>query len=497
MKTAIKLSLLLIVLLSACRKPENYFQGTTKLHFSVDTLVFDTVFTTVGTITKRIKVYNTLKEDLRIDHIKLAGDGDSPYRLNIDGLQSNTANDVILRAEDSLHIFVEATIDPNNANDPLIHTDSIVFSTNGFVQDVDLVAWGQDANFYYNNTFVEFINEDSEAENDTLYYYSITENTVWTNDKPHVIYGLVIVEEGATLEVEPGTNVYLHKNANLVIGELWKTTNSPSSLIMEGVLSEPILVTSDRLDEYYGDIPGQWGRIWLTGNSNNNSIKHATIKNGTVGLRVDTVASNFNPNLRLENSIIANNSSYGLFAYSSRIEVSNCQFSDNGAHDIYLFAGGDYRFSHCTFANYSPSHQSPSLRMSNFYEDLDGNEQLRPMVKADFENCIVYGKIQSEIGIEVSENAEFNYKFNNCLLKIKESNFDLSNSAHFINNVYNEDPRFIQTMAGWEYDYQLDTLSAAQNIAATNIASQYPYDLLGNSRLNDLGPDIGAYERIE
>lgn len=497
MKTAIKLSLVLIILLSACRKPENYFQGAAKLSFSVDTLVFDTVFTTVGSITKRIKVYNTLKEDLLIDNIKLAGDGNSPYRLNIDGLQSNTAHDLVLRAEDSLHIFVEATIDPNNTDDPLIHTDSIVFSINGSIQDVDLVAWGQDAHFYYNNSFVEFINDDPDADNDTLYYYRITENTTWTNDKPHVIYGLVIVENGATLEIEAGTNIHLHKNANLVIGELWQTTNNPSSLIMDGVLEEPILVTSDRLDDYYSDIPGQWGRLWLTGNSANNSIKYATIKNGTIGLQVDTVASEFNPNLRLENAIIANHSSYGVFAYSSRIEAFNCQFSDNGAHDLFLFAGGDYRFSHCTFANYSTSHQAPSLRMSNFYEDIDGNEQLRPMENADFENCIIYGRIQSEIEIEESENTTFNYKFNNCLLKIKESNYDLSNSAHFVNNIYNEDPRFVQTMSAWEYNYQLDTLSAAQNNAAANIANQYPYDILGTYRFNDQGPDIGAYERIE
>ena len=30
-----------------------------------------------------------------------------------------------------------------------------------------------------------------------------------------------------------------------------------------------------------------------------------------------------------------------------------------------------------------------------------------------------------------------------------------------------------------------------------SIAEQYPLDLNGNSRLGPLGPDIGAYERIE
>jgi len=490
MKAFFRTSLLILILLSACRKPDTYFQGTAKLRFSVDTLVFDTVFTTVGSVTKRIKVYNDLEEDLQIDEIKLAGIGDTPYRLNIDGLQSDIAKDVTLRSKDSLHIFVETTIDPNNTNAPLIHTDSITFLTNGNLQDVDLVAWGQDAHFYYSNSYIVLESEDPEIPNDTVFLYSITEATTWTNDKPHVIYGNVIVRKGGTLNILAGSQVYLHHNANIIVLE-------ESSLKILGDVANPVLVASDRLDEYYRDLPGQWGRIWLAGGSLDNHIKHATIKNGFIGLHVDTVANNFEPTLKLENTIVANHSSYGIFAYSSKIEASNCQINDNGAHDLYLFAGGDYRFSHCTFANYGSGHQAPSIRMSNYYEDTNENEQLRPMERADFENCIIYGKIESELGIEESENAIFNYKFNNCLMKLKESDFELANSAHFTNNTYNEEPEFIQTMDAYEYNYELDTLSPAQNSAAVNIALQFPYDLLGNSRLSDNGPDIGAYERIE
>lgn len=500
MKNFFQISLFILIFLSACRKPETYFQGNTSLRFSVDTLVFDTVFTSVGSITKRIKVFNDLNEDLLINEIKLAGTGNSPYRLNIDGLQSDIAKDVILRANDSLHIFVEATIDPNNSNEPLIHTDSITFITNGFLQDVNLVAWGQDANFYYSNAYVVFVNDDPEIENDTLYYFSISEPTVWNNDKPHVIYGLVVIENGASLEIMEGTEVYLHHNSNIVVGELWYRPNDvpiKSSLKVLGNNSNRVLFTSDRLDEYYRDIPGQWGRIWLTANSSQNLIQNATIKNGTIGLHVDTIANVNEPSLRLENTIISNHSSYGILAYSSKVEAYNCQINDNGAHDVFLFAGGDYRFSHCTFANYNPMHQAPSIRMSNYYEDVNGNEQLRPMERAEFENCIIYGKIESELGIEETDNTTFNYRFNNCLIKLKESDYETSNTTHFTNNIFNENPEFVQTMDFFEYNYELDTLSAAQNSAASNIALQFPYDLNGNSRLSDNGPDIGAYERIE
>jgi hypothetical protein len=35
---------------------------------------------------------------------------------------------------------------------------------------------------------------------------------------------------------------------------------------------------SDRLQPEYADVPGQWGTIWLTNGSTNNTINHLTIK---------------------------------------------------------------------------------------------------------------------------------------------------------------------------------------------------------------------------
>ena len=43
-----------------------------------------------------------------------------------------------------MYIFVEATLDPNIDPDILRIQDSITFSVNGNLQDIDLVAWGQD-----------------------------------------------------------------------------------------------------------------------------------------------------------------------------------------------------------------------------------------------------------------------------------------------------------------------------------------------------------------
>ena len=55
------------------------------LTFSVDTIVFDTVFTTVGSTTKQFKIYNPSSKSIQIDEIELMGGDQSPFRLNVDG----------------------------------------------------------------------------------------------------------------------------------------------------------------------------------------------------------------------------------------------------------------------------------------------------------------------------------------------------------------------------------------------------------------------------
>ncbi len=82
-------------------------------------------------------------------------------------------------------------------------------------------------------------------------------------------------------------------------------------------------------------------------------------------------------------------------------------------------------------------------------------------------------------------------------MKLKESDYNLSNTSYFENNIFNESPEFIQTMSAYEYNYELDSLSAAQNRGALSTAYQFRKDFYGNSRFSDEGPDIGAYERIE
>ncbi|HRB41141.1 MAG TPA: hypothetical protein PKX86_10610, partial [Bacteroidia bacterium] len=114
--------LLLFVVLIACRKDQLLTDSSAKLNFSEDTVLFDTVFASIGSTTQYLLVYNDHNRPIKISSIKLAGGSSSPFRMNVDGVAANSLNDVEIRAKDSLWIFIEVTIDPTSDQTPFIVT---------------------------------------------------------------------------------------------------------------------------------------------------------------------------------------------------------------------------------------------------------------------------------------------------------------------------------------------------------------------------------------
>ena len=170
---------------TSCRKDIGQSDGA--LEFSVDTVIFDTVFTTIGSVTRRFMIYNRDSRPVPISSAILAGGNDSKYRINIDGMSGVAFSDIEIPGDDSLFAFVEVTLDPNNQLDPAMVTDSVVFNTNGVQQDVDLVACGWDAHFIYPTNFSPSLGAFSVVNCDTT----------WTSEKPIVIYGLAAVDSPA------------------------------------------------------------------------------------------------------------------------------------------------------------------------------------------------------------------------------------------------------------------------------------------------------------
>ncbi len=254
----------LFQLFISCEKEDLNTSTTAKLEFSEDTILFDTIFTTIGSSTKRFTVKNPYNKSIEINSIYLAGGVSSPYRLNIDGHAGDRLENVELKEKDSLYIFVEITVDPNNSNLPMVVKDSIIFSFNNTQQDIDLIAWGQDVNL---------INGE------------VIGTETWINNKPYLIYNSMLVDTNSVLTIEPGVILYFHKDSRLYVA---------GTIVSNGTYESPILFQGDRLENDYEDIPGQWDGIWLMAGSKDNIFNFTEIKNAIIGIQVDTLANSPN-----------------------------------------------------------------------------------------------------------------------------------------------------------------------------------------------------------
>ena len=202
------------LLLNSCTKVPYSTDTSHMLDFSKDTILFDTVFTTIGSVTHYFTVRNPHDDALLIDEISLEGMSSSAYRINVDGagVDENGApitivEDVTILGGDSIFVFVEVTVDPDNSLSPFIEEDSIKFVTNTNEQYVNLLAWGRNAYFHHQpgNWANSYDNEDN----------ILSPNETWQSDKPHVIYGQLLVDQDYVLTIDEGAEIYVHDGSGI------------------------------------------------------------------------------------------------------------------------------------------------------------------------------------------------------------------------------------------------------------------------------------------
>jgi hypothetical protein len=203
------------------------------------------------------------------------------------------------------------------------------------------------------------------------------------------------------------------------------------------------------------------------------------------------------PKVLLKNSILHNVSGDLIAGKNFRIEASNCLLT-NAKGAIVHMIGGSGKFSHCTLANYYEFavRQSPALVLQNLVE-TDKGLIFYPVEEAIFENCIISGSLApNEIRLiyehkDEPVDAPFVHLFNHCLLGVNGED-----DENFIENIWNKKPEFINlnTKKDFVYNFRLDSLSVARNYGDRNVASRFPDDIDGHSRLMDDGPDLGCYE---
>jgi len=472
---------LLALLLSFCR--EDYFSAdpTHKLAFSTDTLSFDTVFTAVGSTTNGFLIFNKQKQKLNVSSIRLGGGSSSPFRMNVDGISGKEINDLEIWANDSLYIFVEVTIDPNDLLTPFIVEDSIMFETNGNLQKVMLRAWGQNAHFFGPGTPNGF-------------RVGVTADTTWTNDKPYVIYGRIEVDSLRRLTIQPGCRIHLHNGALLLVNGSLHVNGGTDT-------TQQVTFTGTRLERYYDGVPGQWGGIYFLSASYDNVITGAVIKNAFFGVRVDSVSVNGKPNLIIGNSIIRDIYDSGIIGLSTGIVGYNTLIYNCGRHNVQLEYGGQYTFVHCTFANFSNvfiNHRTPILRIGNYFP-INNNISIFPYTISNFTNCIVYGSEKEEIKLDdglTGGDANFVTNLSRCLVKTERTATDPIFTDCILNPALN-DTLFVNA---FKRDFRLNNESLCINAGLSDFQLDLGFttislqtDLLGNSR-NDGAWDIGCYE---
>ena len=324
--------------LSSCRPADESFEKQpAAVQTSTDTLLFDTVFTELRTVTRNFWVYNRNSGAVNLT-VRLVGGSSSPFSIVANG-QRQPLTELFVRGNDSILVLAEATIDPVNDNLPVIVEDEILLQVQGAADaKVALVAYGQDAN--YIRTSEIGCNEIWRAGKP----YIIMNNRVelFTNAQGEISYGTgTMVPDGCTLTIEDSAKVHFYNGAGLYFRN--------SNLVVNGHSTQhPVLFTSVRSDDFYELLPGQWGSIYALGDANIN-MQYAVIENGTFGLQSEPIDAN-TPTLLIDKTIIRQMSGLAIFCFNSTLQVTNSLLYDCASGQVAGLEGGSYSLFYNTLA---------------------------------------------------------------------------------------------------------------------------------------------------
>ena len=446
--------------LISCKK-DAYIGGNAFLEVSSDSVFFDTVFASTGSVTKQIRVINNNDQKLLISDITLMGGKNSTFILNINGSPGPSASNLTLDANDSIYLFISVYINPSVQPQAFILQDSIRIRYNGEQTFIQLSAWGQNAHFLNNET---------------------TEGNVsWSNDLPYVISGGLRVDSNSILTILAGCRIYFHANAPMLVDGTLRVMGGAAD-------SQRVYFNDDRLDEPYASWPG----IYFRNTSVNNELQYAVLRNGDQTLVVESPSLNASPKLILNQCIIDNSLDVGIMGIQSSINATNCLISNCG-QNIVIAAGGTYQFIQCTVASFSNpvlQHLQPVLTVSN--SGTVGSQLLTGDLQAIFSNCIFWGdtstNVPDEAQVSREGNTVFQVLFDHVILKQQYYPDNIDSIALLLNT----DPLFLQIDNQQRlYDFHLQAGSPAVGQGKDDGIG---VDLDGN--LRPVGnQDLGCYER--
>lgn len=480
------LCMLVVLLHNACFEEEFTTAGDVRLDFSTDTLRFDTVFTEVGSATRALRVYNPHDLAVRISKVYLEN-VTSFFRINVDGQAGPAVENVEIRANDSIWIFAEVTVDPDQplSKSPFVIEEQLYLEINGNVQKVLLEAWGQNAN-YFPNRF---------HQNRVSVLSCNLGEEVWNDPRPYVIYGTLLIDS-CTLVWPAGTRIYVHggiaDNQLGTYNDGILYTLPRGRIHSAGTVEDPVIVQDDRIEE---DYTGLWGGIHLGPQSGTHRFFNTIVRNAVTAIAVDSLGS-----VELENVQLHGTAGSGLFARHAEVTARNSLFYDNGAAGVALTFGGDYQLDYCTIASYR--NDGAGLILNNWYctDPLCQEAIFVNTLDARIRNCIIAGSAPDELLLSDATrddpDGRFNVSLQNCIVKIDDL-LDPDGYPEFFESLCTDCLEFMFSdtlfVDAGEFDFHLDTLSIAEQQAIP--LPGIPMDLEGNLR-DEQSPDIGCFEYV-
>ncbi len=456
--------LMLMAALPSCIEDGFTTSSSDVLAFNKDTVAFDTVITLQGSATKQMVVYNRSPKQINISSIKVAGlTSRGHFHLNVDGVRGDEFQNVEIRGNDSIFIFIEAYLDEMEKDEPTLLEDELVFVTNGMTQRVLLSAWGQD---------VVRINGDT-----------ISSNTRFTANRPYLIYDTLFVDKDATLTLDAGTTLLFHDKAAL---------RCAGKMLANGTAEAPITFRGDRLDRIVGEtsfdiMSRQWGGVIFTTPSMGSGLNHVTMTGSTIGMHCrNDYADTTQCALKLVNCVLTNSASTCLAALACKVEAIGTEFSD-AALEVTYFEGCNVRASQCTFAN-NYLFEVPDTFLINVCNAQFTNGDIFK-TKAYFDNCILYNALSKKPEINNGDLNGLDVYLRCCLMQSSGSD-----DNNFINCIWGGDPKFLTVREDHIFDYRLGNESDAIGKGyRAYCPEEARYDRYGNDRFATGAIDLGAY----
>lgn len=457
----------MLLLAISCNKDEISFDAPSQeLRFSRDTVFCDTVYHQVRSETYVVKVFNNEDKDVMIPRINLEKGAASLYKINVDGKSGYDFQNVPLRKKDSLYIFVE--IAPQATGPEAIAEDKVLFSNPNGQQHVTLFSVVQDAEFFIQT-----------PTNPNI----LLNHTTWSNSKAKIIYGDLTVNSNITLDIDPGTKIYFHKNSGM------KILNG-ATLNVNGTSSNQVVFRGDRNDTYYDTIPRNWNSIRMEANSNLN-MNHTRLFGGTNGLDLRQA------NATINNSFIHTFEDYGIHAVASKVIAKNLVMNNCGESCVGIFKGGNHQYIHSTIANYSElmsTRNRNGIFATNEWKNDAGQPEQGPLQQLNIYNSIIYSDRDNAVNFEQIPGQQFNFLIQNSSLKYSgtsDAGFPFDNNPNVVQSFKNEEPKFVNYFIA-QMNLRVKADSPARNKGNASIAATVPTDIVGVSRTSN--PTLGAYQ---